>query len=61
MALLKRKSFIFFFSFHLFILQIYVLYFYSNRSRLGCQIYMTKEFDGLRVKVPPAVNDVRLR
>ncbi|KAH9425615.1 Adrenodoxin, mitochondrial [Dermatophagoides pteronyssinus] len=33
----------------------------TETSRLGCQIYITKEFDGLRVKVPPAVNDVRLR
>lgn len=28
-------------------------------SRLGCQITLTKDMDGLEVKVPSTVNDVR--
>jgi len=30
-----------------------------DTSRLGCQVYLTKEFEGLEVKVPSGVNDVR--
>lgn len=29
------------------------------RSRLGCQIVMTKELDGIEVKVPATINDAR--
>lgn len=31
----------------------------TETSRLGCQIIMTKELNGLEVKVPATVNDVR--
>ncbi|XP_076357713.1 adrenodoxin-like protein 2, mitochondrial Ferredoxin 2 [Tachypleus tridentatus] len=31
----------------------------TETSRLGCQIYMTKDLDGLEVKVPAGVNDAR--
>ncbi|XP_013785073.1 adrenodoxin-like [Limulus polyphemus] len=31
----------------------------TERSRLGCQIYMTKDLDGLKVRVPAGVNDAR--
>lgn len=31
----------------------------TDTSRLGCQIIMTKELNGLVVKVPAGVNDVR--
>ena len=29
------------------------------RSRLGCQIVMSKDLDGLEVQVPASVNDAR--
>lgn len=31
----------------------------TNTSRLGCQIVMTKELDGIEVKVPTTINDAR--
>ncbi|XP_066999452.2 adrenodoxin-like protein 2, mitochondrial [Anabrus simplex] len=31
----------------------------TDTSRLGCQITMTKDLDGLEVKVPASVNDAR--
>lgn len=31
----------------------------TDTSRLGCQVYLTKEFDGLEVRVPAGVNDQR--
>lgn len=31
----------------------------SDTSRLGCQIQLTKELDGLEVKIPATVNDAR--
>ncbi|XP_043276994.1 adrenodoxin-like protein 2, mitochondrial [Venturia canescens] len=31
----------------------------SDTSRLGCQIIMTKELDGLEVHVPATINDAR--
>ncbi|XP_063632401.1 2Fe-2S ferredoxin [Cydia splendana] len=31
----------------------------TDTSRLGCQIIMTKELDGLEVKVPETINDAR--
>jgi len=31
----------------------------SDTSRLGCQIILSKELDGLEVKVPATVNDAR--
>ncbi|KOB71496.1 Adrenodoxin, partial [Operophtera brumata] len=31
----------------------------TDTSRLGCQITMTKELDGLEVQVPETINDVR--
>ncbi|XP_065343383.1 adrenodoxin [Cloeon dipterum] len=31
----------------------------TDTSRLGCQITLTKELDGLEVKVPASVNDAR--
>ncbi|KAG4070670.1 hypothetical protein HA402_013590 [Bradysia odoriphaga] len=31
----------------------------SDTSRLGCQITLTKELDGLEVKVPATINDAR--
>jgi ferredoxin len=30
-----------------------------RRSRLGCQVILTKEMDGLEVKVPRATRDAR--
>lgn len=29
------------------------------RSRLGCQIVMTKDLDGIEVRVPSTINDAR--
>lgn len=31
----------------------------TDTSRLGCQIVMTKELDGIEVKVPTTINDAR--
>lgn len=31
----------------------------TDTSRLGCQIVMTKELDGIEVKVPATINDAR--
>lgn len=31
----------------------------TDTSRLGCQIYLTKELNGLHVNVPATVNDAR--
>lgn len=31
----------------------------TDTSRLGCQVILTKEMDGLEVKVPATVNDAR--
>lgn len=31
----------------------------SGTSRLGCQIFLTKELDGLKVKIPSVVKDMR--
>lgn len=31
----------------------------TDTSRLGCQVCMTKELDGLEVRVPEGVNDQR--
>ncbi|XP_026486771.2 adrenodoxin [Vanessa tameamea] len=31
----------------------------TDTSRLGCQVTLTKELDGLEVKVPESVNDAR--
>lgn len=31
----------------------------SDTSRLGCQITLTKDLDGLEVKVPATINDAR--
>ncbi|KRT80603.1 hypothetical protein AMK59_6227, partial [Oryctes borbonicus] len=31
----------------------------TDTSRLGCQIILSKELDGLEVKVPATINDVR--
>ncbi|XP_053625566.1 adrenodoxin [Plodia interpunctella] len=31
----------------------------TDTSRLGCQITLTKDLDGLEVKVPETINDVR--
>ncbi|KAL6426143.1 hypothetical protein ACFW04_009008 [Cataglyphis niger] len=31
----------------------------TDTSRLGCQIVMTEELDGIEVKVPSTINDVR--
>lgn len=31
----------------------------NETSRLGCQIIMTKDLDGLEVKLPTSINDVR--
>jgi len=31
----------------------------SDTSRLGCQVYLTKDLDDLEVRVPAGVNDVR--
>ncbi|XP_067645571.1 adrenodoxin-like protein 2, mitochondrial [Eurosta solidaginis] len=31
----------------------------TDTSRLGCQITLTKDMDGLEVKVPATINDVR--
>jgi ferredoxin len=31
----------------------------TDTSRLGCQIYLTKDLDGLEVQVPEGINDVR--
>ncbi|XP_053214442.1 adrenodoxin-like [Panonychus citri] len=31
----------------------------TNTSRLGCQVYLKKELDGLEVVVPETVNDAR--
>lgn len=31
----------------------------SDTSRLGCQIVLTKELNGLEVQVPSTINDVR--
>ena len=31
----------------------------SDTSRLGCQIILTKDMEGLEVKVPATVNDAR--
>ena len=38
------------------LLNIFILYF---RSRLGCQIQLTKDLDGLEVQLPTTINDVR--
>ncbi|KAI1294745.1 Adrenodoxin, mitochondrial [Halotydeus destructor] len=32
----------------------------TDTSRLGCQIHMTKELDGLEVQIPEGINDVRM-
>lgn len=31
----------------------------TDTSRLGCQVVLTKEMDGIEVKVPATINDVR--
>ncbi|XP_014483977.1 PREDICTED: adrenodoxin [Dinoponera quadriceps] len=31
----------------------------TNTSRLGCQVIMTKELDGIEVQVPTTINDAR--
>lgn len=31
----------------------------TDTSRLGCQIILTKELDGLVVRVPTTINDAR--
>lgn len=31
----------------------------TDTSRLGCQVILTKELDGLEVQVPESVNDAR--
>lgn len=31
----------------------------TDTSRLGCQVNLTKELDGLEIKVPESVNDAR--
>ncbi|CAN7982238.1 unnamed protein product [Ixodes pacificus] len=31
----------------------------SDTSRLGCQVYLTKDLSGMEVKVPAGVNDAR--
>lgn len=31
----------------------------SDTSRLGCQIILTKELNGLEVQVPSTINDAR--
>lgn len=32
----------------------------NDTSRLGCQIILTKDMDGLEVKVPATINDARI-
>ncbi|XP_033317744.1 adrenodoxin-like protein 2, mitochondrial [Bombus bifarius] len=32
---------------------------HNNQSRLGCQIVMSKELDGIEVRVPSTINDAR--
>lgn len=32
---------------------------HPHRSRLGCQVYLTKDLSGMEVKVPAGVNDAR--
>ncbi|PBC32299.1 Adrenodoxin [Apis cerana cerana] len=37
----------------------YLNNYFINLSRLGCQIVMTKELDGIEVRVPTTINDAR--
>ncbi|VVC96500.1 unnamed protein product [Leptidea sinapis] len=37
----------------------YLAYGLTDTSRLGCQVTLTKDLDGLVVKVPETVNDAR--
>ena len=41
------------------ILQLALVLSWQSRSRLGCQVKLTKEMDGMVVKLPSATRNVR--
>jgi hypothetical protein len=47
------------FCIYIFCVETYLIY--SSRSRLGCQVKLTKELDGLRVALPQMTRNLQAK